>query len=228
MTTLDTILCPKCGHQNDPSAMNCANCRINLEWALENWDALMEEEKKQGVFPSGFSTQAEHSFAMHFSFNADDLRTNREGLLSPNQENCIAVSARIQFMLGTGLGLLIGIFFLKLFIIPLLESRNFSLGNLFVWLFFFIFPIWLTIRARKTWQAGQSGIVNALVGEVTFETTYDHEGRPSLYLCIDGHRFEESNWMKNWTTNLFTQQAIYRAYYCPGYNKILSIELAEN
>lgn len=30
------IVCPKCGHENDDQAMNCADCGINLEWALEN------------------------------------------------------------------------------------------------------------------------------------------------------------------------------------------------
>lgn len=36
MTTLDTILCPKCGAPNVRSAMNCAGCRINLAWAFEH------------------------------------------------------------------------------------------------------------------------------------------------------------------------------------------------
>ena len=30
------VICPKCGHQNKDTARNCVNCRINLEWALEN------------------------------------------------------------------------------------------------------------------------------------------------------------------------------------------------
>lgn len=30
------IICPKCGHQNEESSQNCAKCRINLRWAMEN------------------------------------------------------------------------------------------------------------------------------------------------------------------------------------------------
>jgi hypothetical protein len=33
------VRCPRCGHENEPAARNCSNCRINLAWALENWDA---------------------------------------------------------------------------------------------------------------------------------------------------------------------------------------------
>jgi hypothetical protein len=31
------ITCPKCGHENDDSATNCSHCRINLQWAVENY-----------------------------------------------------------------------------------------------------------------------------------------------------------------------------------------------
>jgi uncharacterized protein YjbI with pentapeptide repeats len=30
------IVCPRCSYENEDSAMNCASCRINLQWALEN------------------------------------------------------------------------------------------------------------------------------------------------------------------------------------------------
>jgi uncharacterized protein YbjQ (UPF0145 family) len=30
------ITCPKCGYENEEFALNCANCRVNLKWALEN------------------------------------------------------------------------------------------------------------------------------------------------------------------------------------------------
>jgi len=39
------ITCPKCGQANDGSAMNCTNCHINLQWALEN--ATVIEEGRQ-------------------------------------------------------------------------------------------------------------------------------------------------------------------------------------
>ncbi len=29
------IICPRCGYQNNDVAQNCANCRINLKWAIE-------------------------------------------------------------------------------------------------------------------------------------------------------------------------------------------------
>jgi hypothetical protein len=30
------IVCPRCSQENEDSAMNCVNCRINLQWVLEN------------------------------------------------------------------------------------------------------------------------------------------------------------------------------------------------
>ena len=33
---MDPITCPKCGTENLTDAMNCIECRINLEWAQEN------------------------------------------------------------------------------------------------------------------------------------------------------------------------------------------------
>lgn len=49
-----TILCPRCGHENALSAVNCSSCRINLEFASthkDEWNgavdaAHMEEETK--------------------------------------------------------------------------------------------------------------------------------------------------------------------------------------
>jgi len=37
------IVCPRCGHENADDAVNCAGCRINLRYALEN----REEVKRQ-------------------------------------------------------------------------------------------------------------------------------------------------------------------------------------
>lgn len=37
---MDTIICPKCGTANLPTAMNCRNCRIDLQFALEHPDQL--------------------------------------------------------------------------------------------------------------------------------------------------------------------------------------------
>ncbi len=46
------IVCPRCSQENEDSAMNCASCRINLQWALENpneagRDDLQREEGLQ-------------------------------------------------------------------------------------------------------------------------------------------------------------------------------------
>lgn len=35
-TTVNIIVCPKCGTENPASAMNCRQCKINLEYALAN------------------------------------------------------------------------------------------------------------------------------------------------------------------------------------------------
>jgi len=34
------IPCPKCGHLNEETVRNCANCHINIEWALANLEEL--------------------------------------------------------------------------------------------------------------------------------------------------------------------------------------------
>jgi CheY-like chemotaxis protein len=31
------IECPKCGHENEATTASCANCHIDLKWALEHW-----------------------------------------------------------------------------------------------------------------------------------------------------------------------------------------------
>jgi hypothetical protein len=35
-----TVTCPKCGTENPATAMNCMNCRINLQYALEHRDEI--------------------------------------------------------------------------------------------------------------------------------------------------------------------------------------------
>jgi CheY-like chemotaxis protein len=35
MADKQSIECPQCGHTNKPAEKNCANCYVNLEWALE-------------------------------------------------------------------------------------------------------------------------------------------------------------------------------------------------
>ena len=37
---MTTVICPKCGTENSSSAVNCKECRINLEWAAENFDEI--------------------------------------------------------------------------------------------------------------------------------------------------------------------------------------------
>lgn len=46
------IACPRCGTENDDQAMNCANCRINLRWALENPAEAAQRGKPDSPFAS--------------------------------------------------------------------------------------------------------------------------------------------------------------------------------
>ncbi len=39
-----SLICPRCGHENPSSAMNCANCKINLEWAVSQTDPIRLEQ----------------------------------------------------------------------------------------------------------------------------------------------------------------------------------------
>jgi uncharacterized protein YbjQ (UPF0145 family) len=39
------ITCPKCGHQNKNGVRNCANCRVNLEWAFKHIDQFESETR---------------------------------------------------------------------------------------------------------------------------------------------------------------------------------------
>lgn len=47
-----TIICPKCGTENPANAMNCKNCRINLNLALEHPD-MLESVKQDTVQEMG-------------------------------------------------------------------------------------------------------------------------------------------------------------------------------
>jgi uncharacterized protein YbjQ (UPF0145 family) len=41
------MLCPKCGYENPDTAKNCANCKVNLEWANANRDELKSQFQKE-------------------------------------------------------------------------------------------------------------------------------------------------------------------------------------
>jgi hypothetical protein len=46
------ITCPRCSYENEDSAMNCASCGINLQWALENLqEAGLHEPESLGGPP---------------------------------------------------------------------------------------------------------------------------------------------------------------------------------
>lgn len=43
-----SVICPRCGHENPFAAMNCANCKINLDWAMSHTEEIRldQEERK--------------------------------------------------------------------------------------------------------------------------------------------------------------------------------------
>ena len=41
------VICPKCGYENEESARNCANCHVNLKWALEHAEELTTASEEQ-------------------------------------------------------------------------------------------------------------------------------------------------------------------------------------
>jgi len=43
-----TIICPKCGTENPDSAMNCTQCRINLQFALDHPEELPISSEEEG------------------------------------------------------------------------------------------------------------------------------------------------------------------------------------
>lgn len=43
------IVCPKCGRENAEGTMNCAGCRINLEWAVEDARGIEEQAAPETV-----------------------------------------------------------------------------------------------------------------------------------------------------------------------------------
>lgn len=45
---MNTIFCPRCGTENPPSAMNCMQCRINLQFAQQNPDEVTRIINEQG------------------------------------------------------------------------------------------------------------------------------------------------------------------------------------
>ncbi len=40
------VICPRCGHENEDNSRNCTGCRINLLWALENQDEVIDRTYK--------------------------------------------------------------------------------------------------------------------------------------------------------------------------------------
>jgi hypothetical protein len=60
---MNTIICPNCGADNPASIMNCRNCRINLEFALEHSDPFQAAKREAASIhhqaptqPSGLRT----------------------------------------------------------------------------------------------------------------------------------------------------------------------------
>jgi hypothetical protein len=53
---MDTIICPKCGMENSSIAMNCKNCGINLQFALEHPEEI-ERIKLEAIPRANASTQ---------------------------------------------------------------------------------------------------------------------------------------------------------------------------
>ena len=47
MASILIIQCPKCGHVNQASAMNCDRCHINLAWALANREHVHEQSQEE-------------------------------------------------------------------------------------------------------------------------------------------------------------------------------------
>jgi 4-amino-4-deoxy-L-arabinose transferase-like glycosyltransferase len=52
---MDTIICPKCSMENPAIAVNCKNCGINLQFALEHPEEI-EKNKLEGTTRSEVST----------------------------------------------------------------------------------------------------------------------------------------------------------------------------
>jgi tetratricopeptide (TPR) repeat protein len=53
---MDTIICPKCGTANPADAVNCKQCRINLQFALQNpaeIERIKQEEARSAQVPQG-------------------------------------------------------------------------------------------------------------------------------------------------------------------------------
>lgn len=53
---MDTIVCPKCGTENPANTMNCKQCRINLQFAVEHPDQI-ESAKSEVTQQEEDSTQ---------------------------------------------------------------------------------------------------------------------------------------------------------------------------
>ncbi len=101
------ITCPKCGHENDASAMNCANCRINLEWALKEKDRWAAPEEQD-------------QWAARREQSAAERATEARPIVAEGQKFGIRAAAYVidcviifivGYVVGSALGVVYGVFF---------------------------------------------------------------------------------------------------------------------
>ena len=62
---MNTIICPKCGSENAPGAMNCKNCRINLEFAMQHPEQVSASVSKDFETKGGGDLKATSGPASH-------------------------------------------------------------------------------------------------------------------------------------------------------------------
>jgi hypothetical protein len=78
--------CPKCGAETPDDEWNCASCRINLYWATQHYDGLVEIREGLGL-PEKVSSP---SFLIKAHEDAMEYRSTRGG----RAENKVRAAAR--------------------------------------------------------------------------------------------------------------------------------------
>jgi hypothetical protein len=78
--------CPKCGAETPDEEWNCGSCRINLYWATQHYDGLVEIREELGL-PENVSSP---SFLIKAHEDAMEYRSTRGG----RAENKVRAAAR--------------------------------------------------------------------------------------------------------------------------------------
>ena len=100
------IKCAKCGYENAAAATNCANCRVNLQWAAQHLSTEPEWSGAEGAEPEAGLITARDELVITTTFSIEGrVITEYLGLLAVE----VVHDSHYEFRKGKGITDAIGI-----------------------------------------------------------------------------------------------------------------------